>query len=889
EIRTTSSYAYDNWGELWQTTNPDGTRTCRTLDPIGSLQSAGPILREWPVSAGGSQGGLTETWLNRFGEPALMQRFDASGGAVGIHRYFHDGLGRLAAEIDARDLRTEYRYDVFNRATETVLPEGTVVRRGYAEHSNDDLPVLIAIDGIVLGSQQFDGIGRLAGTCEGTRRRSFEYAPDMLRPAKMTTPAGHVVEYDYRPELGEEPVKRRVSGKAAEYAYDQRDAALVACEEGGLDIRRTYSATGQLSSETRRQGGQDHAVRYEYSRQGRLLSFTDVAGRVETHTYDRTGKLEAFLGPSIGARFSYDDFGRLACVLTEDRRSGRTLETAIAYDDLGRETSRHFVHGGIERELIRTYNGDDSLAAQTLTENGSIVRAETFSYDARGRLEIYRCTGSTPPIDAYGRAIEQQVFVFDALDNIVRVRTRAPDGSTNIAIHEHAPDDRVVLRRITNDHPDYPPEIVFEYDGDGNLLNDQRGFGLEYDALGRLTKIVPENEGEGHTYQYDALDTLVGDSDGAQSEQRFYCEDKVANRIRGGSHTHYFCVGGILLGEERDGTVLLHAVDVKNTVLFEFGLAGTVGFTYTAYGHRQEAESPARIGYNGELHEGKTGWQMLGSGYRAYDPVMMRFHAPDNLSPFDAGGINAYAYCAGDPANFADPSGHNPFAVTFLLSTVLAIGLGIGASQTEGTIKTILTIGAAVAGLAALASGATAAGYSALKRSSYTPGGATRAVTRPATGSEGSRPYHSGRRGGAANIGNPPPNEGGSEDWILGPARSSASAPQVRPGSSQNASPQPASSGTAAERRNRGANRPASSELASGVKRQISKRASSNRQRSASPEETTQPPPPPPRPGEWRNIPGSVRALDGESTRLAEAKNSLSLTAKTQLVRETRF
>ncbi|WP_275448663.1 hypothetical protein, partial [Mesorhizobium retamae] len=25
EIRTTSSYAYDNWGELWQTTNPDGT------------------------------------------------------------------------------------------------------------------------------------------------------------------------------------------------------------------------------------------------------------------------------------------------------------------------------------------------------------------------------------------------------------------------------------------------------------------------------------------------------------------------------------------------------------------------------------------------------------------------------------------------------------------------------------------------------------------------------------------------------------------------------------------------------------------------------------------------------------------------------------------------
>lgn len=64
-------------------------------------------------------------------------------------------------------------------------------------------------------------------------------------------------------------------------------------------------------------------------------------------------------------------------------------------------------------------------------------------------------------------------------------------------------------------------------------------------------------------------------------------------------------------------------------------------------------------GFNGERLDPVTGMTYLGNGYRPYNPTLMRFTCPDSMSPFDAGGINTYAYCMDDPVNRADPSGHH--------------------------------------------------------------------------------------------------------------------------------------------------------------------------------------------------------------------------------------
>ncbi|MBF8776051.1 RHS repeat-associated core domain-containing protein [Pseudomonas fulva] len=66
------------------------------------------------------------------------------------------------------------------------------------------------------------------------------------------------------------------------------------------------------------------------------------------------------------------------------------------------------------------------------------------------------------------------------------------------------------------------------------------------------------------------------------------------------------------------------------------------------------------MAFVGEVLDPASSAYLLGNGRRAYSPLLMRFRSPDPLSPMGAGGPNCYAYCANDPVNFTDPSGHAP-------------------------------------------------------------------------------------------------------------------------------------------------------------------------------------------------------------------------------------
>ena len=160
-------------------------------------------------------------------------------------------------------------------------------------------------------------------------------------------------------------------------------------------------------------------------------------------------------------------------------------------------------------------------------------------------------------------------------------------------------------------------------------------------------------------FVYDPLDRFIG----VNATLLFYNQTRLATEIEGERTRRLFEYDAQPLALQQDAaTCALLATDMQTSVLHSVSADGTQqAHAYTPFGHQNDRQMLHSVsGFNGERPDPVTGHYLLGQGYRAFNTVLMRFNSPDSLSPFEKGGINAYAYCENNPANKVDPTGHIP-------------------------------------------------------------------------------------------------------------------------------------------------------------------------------------------------------------------------------------
>jgi RHS repeat-associated protein len=530
---------------------------------------------------------------------------------------------------------------------------------------------------MAVGTQTFDGLGRQRSIESGGRTRTLQYVPGLLPPASQITARGDLIEYTYESTLNNLLTAVTQGSDRSAFTYNPHHAQLWTASGDMGEMETLYTPSGKPQTQTWKVNGAHHINRWRYSLRGRLLGGSDVSGVEETLRYDDQGRLIRQKTDAVSTTFRYDSFSRLHRVTTRDLAQARSLTHTLTYDEFGREQAREVVvisalSGTQRRCQSVSYTALNQVERRVWREDDTVLSDEAYRYDNRGRLVEYTVEGTDAPTDPFGNVLRSQSFTLNALDGYAQVVSEYADTSRDVATFSYDDKDPSQIREVTHTHPSWPQRLTPSYDAHGNVTLDDRGRELTWDTQNRLVCVT----GGLRTceYRYNPLGQVAEIVLDGQPVQRFYRGERVANERDDRGWIGYPRSRSMVFAQTRisqavsaaaawgaekvlaQTEVLLLGSDAQGSVRLE--LRSTLRMAaYTPHGVRSGADLESQPAFAGEWVDRLTGWYMPGS-YRPYDPVLMCFLSPDSESPFGSGGLNPYAYCAGDPVNNIDPDGH---------------------------------------------------------------------------------------------------------------------------------------------------------------------------------------------------------------------------------------
>ena len=555
-------------------------------------------------------------------------------------------MGNLSS-LRPCEVTTKYTYDDRGNKISEVYANGA--KKTY-EYNNRNL---------VVKTQSYDK--------EGTKTLISRYRYDDY---------GQLLEMtDYRVSSETETAYRYT-----EYTYDQR---------GRITAFAEISQNAQPTADDIKA----HQIRYTYNENGNLskVSYPTTKDGIQSLSY------------------IYDENGWLQEIKGELHSKGQTTEKVLrsySYDAYGKvkeikDYRNRLKNGAQAVQKIYTYDSFDRVKEMIYTdlETGKVMESYQYSYDKNSNITKKTQVNNYPKEDA-DKVNETKSYTYDTLGRLTKTVTT-----------DHNKDDKTKTVTYTYDNvgnrlkeDDGTTTTSYTYNGLDQLktstkekrtaVDEVRQY--SYDANGNQTDVKNTKTGQTESYTYDAENRLskvaVTDKDGKTAviqQNRYNGEGQRIQKVEGSKTTNYYYQDGVvsyttdgensqtsqnligtdgnILATQRYGSdhtdYLLYNKDIQgsSTSLVKENGSADATYQYTDFGETTingDNKVENEVCYTGGIYDQSTGLYYLNARY--YNPEDGRFVTEDTYrgETNEPDTQNLYVYCADNPVNYVDPSGH---------------------------------------------------------------------------------------------------------------------------------------------------------------------------------------------------------------------------------------
>ena len=420
-------------------------------------------------------------------------------------------------------------------------------------------------------------------------------------------------------------------------------------------------------------GAEETAVRYteyQYDRRGQTTGYAELsqeneptADEIKAHQiryhYDSDGKLTKVTYPTTkngvhALSYEYDQNGWLTKIKGEVQSADTSTEKTVrsyTYDSYGKvkeiKDYRDLLNSSDQAvKKAYTYDSLDRVKEMTYTdlETGKVMESYHYSYDKNSNITEKTEVNNYPKEDT-DKVNETKAYTYDALGRLTKTVTtdHKNDDKTKTVTYTYDAENR--LSKVSVTGKDGKTAVIQQncYNGDGQ----------------RIQKV--EGSKTTNYYYQDGVVSYTTDGDNIQTSQNLIGTDGniLATQRYGSDHTDYLLYNKDIQGS----TTSLVKEDGSADATYRY-----TDFGETAINGDNKAEN--EVCYTGGIYDQSTGLYYLNARY--YNPEDARFLIEDtyrgeNDKPDTQ---HLYVYCANNPINHVDPSGHYAVALYTLVKVV---------------------------------------------------------------------------------------------------------------------------------------------------------------------------------------------------------------------------